>query len=207
MRIKTPIKKECNGTVKEYSLSYYRRSKIADRIIGSYMRADGDTIKDGRNWYLKANMFCKELAANYDMDTDVVSQVVSALSPSVLWELNKLQAHQMIAAWKGGLSLEDVTVSTYDGNKEKAWAILNGEKVMEPKSLKTYAFYKNMLLDPEHVTIDRWIIRALFSYPPKSITKKRYEEIAEIFVTIADSIGIEPFELQAIVWLQTMKEA
>ena len=172
-----------------------------------YYRATPETIQEGMQWYKQANRYTKEVSIKTGYPLNTVAQVISALSPSVQWDLNKAQAHAMVSAHKKSEPLETVTVSTYDNNKEKAWDILSGYTQIQPKSLKTYAFYKNIMLNNKHVTIDRHILRTLFTRAPKSLTAKRYREIAEIFRTVANALYIEPYQLQAIVWVQAIKEA
>lgn len=199
-QFKTPTKNS-------YSLSYYQRRKALNNILQMYYRATPETIQEGMQWYEQANRYTREVSIKTGYPINTVAQVISALSPSVQWDVNKAQAHAMISAHKKNEPLESVTVSTYDNNKEKAWDILGGYTQIGAKSLKTYAFYKNIMLNNEHVTIDRHILRTLFSRAPKSLTAKRYREIAEIFHTVADVLYIEPYQLQAIVWVQAIKEA
>lgn len=189
-----------------HSLSYHLRRNALNNILGMYYRATPETIQAGLNWYKEAHRYAKQLSAKTGYPINTVAQVISALSPSVLWELNKIQAHAMISAHMKSEPLESVTVSTYDQNKTKAWNICSGTEKIQPKSPKTYAFYRNIMQDPEPVTIDRHILRALFKRQPKSLTAKRYREIEQIFRTVAKALYIHPYQLQAIVWLQAIEE-
>ena len=188
-------------------LSQYRQKLASARLKACYIRANRDVISRGLNWYQHANVFCKEIAHNTGLTVDTVAQVVSALSPAVSWELNKIQAEQMCNAFRDGLPLETVTTSTYENNRLKAWDILHGKKVITVKSPKTYAFYRNLLLDVDSVTIDRWMLRVMFNRPLKSLTALKYRQCETILRDAAIDLDMEPFQLQAITWEQIRREA
>lgn len=188
-------------------LSQYRKKLASARVKACYIRANRDIISRGLNWYQHANIFCKEVAHNTGLSVETVAMVVSALSPAVSWELNKIQAEQMCNAFRDGLPLETVTTSTYESNRLKAWDILQGKKVITVKSPKTYAFYRNLLLDVDSVTIDRWMLRILFNRPLKSLTPLKYRQCETILAQCANDLDLHPFQLQAITWEQVRIEA
>ena len=188
-------------------LSQYRKKLASARIKACYIRANRDIISRGLNWYQNAHVFCKEVAHNTGLSVETVAMVVSALSPAVSWELNKIQAEQMCNSFRDGLPLETVTTSTYENNRLKAWDILQGKKVITVKSPKTYAFYKNLLLDVDSVTIDRWMLRILFNRPLKSLTPLKYRQCETILREAAIDLDLKPFQLQAITWEQVRREA
>lgn len=188
-------------------LSQYRQKLASARIKACYIRANRDIISRGLNWYQHANVFCKEVAHNTGLSVETVAMVVSALSPAVSWELNKIQAEQMCNAFRDGLPLESVITSTYESNRLKAWDILQGKKVITVKSPKTYAFYRNLLLDVDSVTIDRWMLRILFNRPLKSLTPLKYRQCETILRDAANDLDLHPFQLQAITWEQIRQEA
>jgi hypothetical protein len=188
-------------------LSQYRQKLASARIKACYIRANRDVLKRGLNWYKQAHVFCKEVAHNTGLTVETVAMVVSALSPAVSWELNKIQAEQMCNAFRDGLPLETVTTSTYENNRLKAWDILQGKKVITVKSPKTYAFYRNLLLDVDSVTVDRWMLRIMFNRPLKSLTALKYRQCEKILRQAANDLDLKPFQLQAITWEQIRIEA
>jgi hypothetical protein len=188
-------------------LSQYRQKLASARVKACYIRANRDVLKRGLNWYKQANTFCKEIAHNTGLKIETVAMVVSALSPAVSWELNKIQAEQMCNAFRDGLPLETVTTSTYENNRLKAWDILQGKKVITVKSPKTYAFYRNLLLDVDSVTVDRWMLRIMFNRPLKSLTALKYRQCEKILRQAANDLDLKPFQLQAITWEQIRIEA
>lgn len=188
-------------------LSQYRKKLASARVKACYIRANRDVLKRGLNWYKEANTFCKEVAHNTNLKVETVAMVVSALSPAVSWELNKIQAEQMCNAFRDGLPLDTVTTSTYENNRLKAWDILHGKKVITVKSPKTYAFYRNLMLNVDSVTVDRWMLRVMFNRPLKSLTPLKYRQCETILRDAAIDLDLKPFQLQAITWEQIRIEA
>ena len=188
-------------------LSQYRQKLASARVKACYIRANRDIISRGLNWYQHAHVFCKEIAHNTGLSVETVAMVVSALSPAVSWELNKIQAEQMCNAFRDGLPLESVTTSTYENNRLKAWDILQGKKVITVKSPKTYAFYRNLMLDVDSVTVDRWMLRVMFNRPLKSLTPLKYRQCETILAQCSKDLDLKPFQLQAITWEQIRREA
>lgn len=189
-------------------LSNYRINKAKQRTRALLTRAYGSESWDaGLRWYAEAHQFCEYVAHQRKLKTEQVAAVVSILSPSVHWEINKHDAVALINAHQNNLELTDFNVSTYDGNKLKAWGFLDGQVKLEPKSLKTYAFCKNIMLDSEHVTIDRWMLRIFFERPIKSLTAARYRLCEQIIKDVASEFSIAPYQAQAIAWERARIEA
>lgn len=85
-------------------------------------------------------------------------------------------------------------------------------------AFKTYAFYENIKQGTsasDHVTIDRHHINGFFKSPKiftkdhsklKSLTAARYSDIETATKKAAASVGLKPYEFQAIVWEQVRKK-
>lgn len=235
-------------TAKKYrSLNrYYIRTGI-NRMLKLYNQATPEEKTAGINWYKQAHKYAAALAAlakGHNTTTETAAKIISILSPSVEWELNKQQAAAIIEAHNTGSDPAKVIVSTYDGNKYKAIATLkdkpvtykpreikNGEytgKTGKPRTarpginretaLKTYAFFQNINQGEtaaDFVTIDRHHLTAFFKSPKimtkdhktiKSLTAARYADISTATKTAAASVGLKPYEFQAIVWEQVRKK-
>lgn len=189
-------------------LSNYRINKAKQRLRALLNRSEHTHVwDDGLRWYAEAYQFCEHVAHQRKLKTEQVAAVVSILSPSVHWEINKGDAVTLINAYQNNQELTDFSVSTYDGNKLKAWGYLAGDVKLEPKSLKTYAFYKNIMLNSEHVTIDRWMLRVFFQRPIKSLTAARYRLCEQIVKDVASEFNIAPYQAQAIAWERARVEA
>lgn len=189
-------------------LSNYRINKAKERTRALLTRAQFTPVWDtGLMWYADAHQLWNHLAHTRNLSTDKVAQIASALSPSVQWEINKVDTHTLINAYQNNRDVESFNVSTYDANKLKAWEIMGGFNSVKPTALKTYAFYRNMMLDPEPVTIDRWMLRIFFERPIKSLTTARYRLCEDIIRDVASDFNLIPYQAQAIVWEQSRIEA
>ena len=173
------------------------------RIYHLHKLASSLSRSKGESWYLEAHNYAESLSQRFGVSLDVVSGVISALSPSVRWERNKEEARNLIRYG------EDTIVTTYHRNKLKALAIIafgSSEKYLYKKhtSHKTYNFYMNILepSNPNFVTIDRWMLRILGLEVKDIYTTKRYTILANSFIDVAHSIGIVPNILQATIWLE-----
>ena len=167
----------------------------------------------GLEWYKDAQAFCNSLAKEFDLPAYICASVVSMLSPNNKWERNKLDARAVIIAWKNGLGADSVKVCTYTPNKLKAFRALNEGERIASSAPKTHAFAMNVgLLSSDHITIDKWHIRACLTKPAdgitdtvESVTEKQYRRIEAITAQIAKQNGLKGYELQAIIWV-TIKE-
>ena len=189
-------------------LSNYRINKAKQRTRALLNRAQFTPVWDaGLMWYADAHQLWNHLAHTRKLSTDRVAQIASALSPSVQWEINKVDTYTLINAYQNNKELDSFNVSTYDSNKLKAWEIMSSKNSVKPSALKTYAFYRNMMLDPEPVTIDRWMLRIFFQRPIKSLTTARYRLCEQIIKDVASEFDLIPYQAQAIVWEQARIEA
>lgn len=164
---------------------------------------------NGRTWYADAKREIEKLANTYGRTVETVTGIVAVLSPGCKWSSNIADAEEVL---KYG---SDAVVTTYGANKEKAVRILNGETFEtvanrnKRTGRKVRAFYDN-LLNPETsnaVTIDRWIIRAVYGKQDEKIERSvfasnLYEKLSGIIADAARARDLRPHELQAMVWLQ-----
>jgi len=171
--------------------------------------ASKDEWQAGKNWYGEAQAFCKFLSKEFGVDSYTCAAVLSALSPNNKWERNKIDAFNVIKAFKNGKAAKTVSCCTYNANKEKAFAILKGDIQLNAKSPKTHSFAMNVgLLSPDHITADKWHIRACLVRPSdgivdtvESVTAAQYRRIESITVKLAHKYGMKGYELQAIIWV------
>jgi len=187
-------------------------SDIRKHLSSWLLFATKEQIKDGIEWYKDAQDFCKYLSEKYDISVYVAATVVSCLSPNNKWARNKLDAENLILYFLKGRKLEDLKVCTYNNNKAKAWRAMQGEIISE-KAPKTHAFAMNVgLLSSEHITIDKWHLRACLTEPSDGIVKCtesctiiQYRRIEQITAQIAKDNNLKGYELQAIIWV-TIKQ-
>jgi len=199
---------------KKLSVSNASDAQIKASLRAWIKGASNENKKIGLEWYKDAQAFCNSLANEFNLPAYICASVVSMLSPNNKWERNKIDARAVIIAWKSGLGAESVKVCTYTPNKLKAFRALNEGEQIASSAPKTHAFAMNVgLLSPEHITIDKWHIRACLVKPSEGITEtvetvtaKQYRRIEAITAQIAKESGLKGYELQAIVWV-TIKES
>lgn len=188
--------------------------KIANNIKRWHKRASPENIDAGMTWYDDAMRFSNKLAREYKVTRRTAAGVISALSPNNQWKRNKFDAEQMISHYRDGHDTwKGLKICTYHDNKDKAWNILTeGEHITE-KSPKTHSFAMNVgNKSANHVTIDKWHMRASLARPRDGITltqesptKLQYKRVEGITLDIARMHKLKGYELQAIVWV-TIKE-
>ena len=187
-------------------------TKCEEVIRGWLSLATERVWQEGCTWYGLAHDIASGLAQDYKVSLRKVCAVVAVLSPGCVWEQNLDDAENVIRSWSSGLLPEDVTVNTYNPQKQKAFVILDSADDSEDKLLrligtecarKTKAFYQN-ILNPagQEVTIDRWIARAVLlvqnaSHP----TEQVYSLVSLAFQNVARDLKLSPCQVQAIVWL------
>jgi hypothetical protein len=158
-------------------------------------------IEDGKAWYIDAQTFCRSLAKEFDVNPYICASVVSCLSPNNKWQRNKIDARAVLVAWQAGLTADSVKVCTYNANKAKAFRVLSEGEAIASSAPKTHAFAMNVgLLSADHITIDKWHVRACLTKPidgvtdtVETVTDKQYRRIEAITAQIAKVNG---FNLQ-----------
>lgn len=193
-----------------------RPDLMAKQIAKLYSQASEAEITAGAGWYLEAHEIAKLLSNKFNVALPKVVGVMAALSPATNWQQNVADTHNLLLAYSGGINPNEVVVTTYGGNKQKAIRILRIESTNErevealllhkSKINKTTCFYFN-ILRPDHdhvVTIDRHAIRIALGNAAGvdgiCMTEKRYRAISEAYQIAASSLDINAVALQAVVW-------
>ena len=195
-------------------LSETTNVKIANNIKRWHKRASPENIDAGMTWYDDAMRFSRRLAREYRITRRSAAGVISALSPNNQWKRNKFDAEQLISYYReGGTDWVNVKICTYKKNRERAWNILTQGERITSDSPKIHSFAMNVgNKSPNHVTIDKWHMRASLARPREGITltqesptKLQYKRVEGITLDIARTHKLKGYELQAIVWV-TIKE-
>jgi hypothetical protein len=184
-------------------------AQIRANLNAWFACASLQNIEDGKLWYIDAQTFCRSLAKEFDVNPYICASVVSCLSPNNKWQRNKIDARAVLVAWQAGLTADSVKVCTYNANKAKAFRVLNEGEAIASSAPKTHAFAMNVgLLSADHITIDKWHVRACLTKPidgvtdtVETVTDKQYRRIEAITAQIAKVNGFKGFELQAIIWV------
>lgn len=187
---------------------------LADKISAWMNLATARQSAIGVSWYPAAREFCIRVAERTGIPYNAVCGVVAALSPAVVWKINKQQAENLCEAYAAGEGIDDVALSTYSQQQMKAHGILQRRlvkpseirKVLGPTANKTKAFFDNLLsAGSRDVTVDRHIIAALQCEHYHLERRKPYMRICYAFRNVADRMHMHPYEVQAVVWV-TYKE-
>ena len=184
------------------TLSRYMKRRTRDRLRLHFDLSTDQHIEDGKNWYATAHHKVIMFSGTYVMEPIVVASILSALSPRNKWERNLIDTENVIKAFKNREDPDSVKVCTFNTNKYKAFAIANGKTKIEQTSRKTYSFVQNIAnLCEEHVTIDVWMLRAMFGKTVKQgLTPSRYDELVDIILDEASKVGLLGYQYQAIIW-------
>jgi len=184
------------------------RKKLRRNLRLWVKRATNQEILDGLTWYNEAMAYTQALSTTFGVSREIAAGVISALSPNNRWERNKRDAMKVLQAVKDGMPEDSVSVCTFDRNKSKAFEIARGNRKVLRQSPKTFAFARNVgERDENHVTIDRWHLRACQSVSMKPIklaescSAKQYRIIEEETMKVAREHGMTGYALQAVIWV------
>lgn len=194
---------------------------MVQSMLDKYHASDDDTKHWGEQWYPAATEYIQNLAHYTGLPTDTVAGVVAAMSPRTAWDPNLAQATHFLLnhdpenpdalnkAWPGlGENLERAK-RVYDARTPEDVDAALGTGGDAPKIRN---FYRNLMGDPDAVTMDTWMARALMgkgldvadSAPSQQALSwvGGYDRMAEAVRQAAGQLGVDPRALQAIVWTQ-----
>lgn len=172
--------------------------------------ATEDERVQGRHWYEDAFSIAVTYAARYGVTQVQAVGVIAAISPGSEWSLNIRNAATLLDShakgevlplvgsygWRNVRKCEKILATKWHHSEVRD--ILKGPKVS--------AFFSNILgIDDDSVTIDRHAKAAAMGRRLKddetTVTAKQYREIAAAYRNVAKHEGLEPKQLQAIVWV------
>ena len=195
-----------------------------DSIIAMYFSSSKVDRVKGKNWYSNAYSIACTLGKKYDVHSNTVSAVISALSPSNKWNRNVEDAEMMLRANAYDLDLNDCKPCTYKGQKAKAIAIIT-QNLKDDDSLKailsgqkTKSFYANIstngkttdcTIDGHSYNVWNGTVTTLRDVP--NMTPKTYKLIQDDYRKAAMEISsitesetgeiLTASEIQAITWV------
>lgn len=150
--------------------------------------------KLGAEWYPQAAYFARMLALYARISEDRAAAVISALSPRVTWRAN-------IRFAEAAVKQEPKPTGCLGRSWDNAQRILRGENPEDVlKGPKTFAFWRNIIGDPNRVTVDIWALRAC-GFQKDKLTPREYAEIERAFVAVAREQRMPPREFQAALWV------
>lgn len=190
------------------------RTIVRNNLYSFLNAATFEEIQAGLKWYKEAQDFVYEQYHEFkdkieNLTPYKVAGILSATSPNNRWEQNKKDTITVLKAIAAGLPPESVKICTYNANKVKAFEIGKGNIELTAKSPKTHSFAMNVgLMSPDHITIDKWHLRACATKAHEGIqecmescTATEYRRLEAITAEVAHEAGYKGYEAQAIIWI------
>lgn len=157
-------------------------------------------MEAGREWYPAAYRECKRIAAGARMPVENTAAIVAVLSQQLSWKRNLPVAETIIRTGTrpaGVLGAGAAKAFRIRAGEDPA-AIVRGNKVI--------AFWRNLMLDTEAVTVDRHALAAALNRVTTEAERKAlqsprlYGEISAAYVRAAARHGMTAPEFQAVIW-------
>jgi hypothetical protein len=179
---------------------------MVDNIIEAYRQCDDATVAFGRDWYPRAQRYSDAIARATDIERNIVSSVIAALSPRNPWAWNVQDAAAFCHAFINGEDMPSAT--TFGANRRNAWNILRGLSHWTSSALKVRSFVRNIDGDTDAVTCDVWAVRVATNYQENAVKNDaHYRLIESAYREAARIVGETPRDLQAIVWSRAVASA
>lgn len=181
------------------------KKTLTTRVLRWFDKASERDLIDGVRWYDEQRLFCQSLASSRDgygetLGLERVTEIVAALSPRTQWSVNVAGATLLITHGEAMPNL-------LGRNVEMARAVLDGKRLAEvTKGPKIQAFAKNLAGDTSVVTVD---VHAAYAVGVDENTLDRvgcYDAVASAYRAAAVARGLEPSEMQAVVWLGARRQ-
>lgn len=181
-------------------------------ILAVFFSANTAEVCEGREWYSNANEYACALAYKYNIHVESAAGIIAALSPNNRWSRNLTDAEALIQAYANGGDPGDVKVTTFNKNKAKAIAILEGADPLDVLGgRKVRAFYE-CIMDVDAVCVDGhaysiWLGQRVATTKTPSISAKLYEQIADDYRKATAQINnitgqhFTPAQVQAVTWV------
>lgn len=192
---------------------------MVDRIVAIYRDTDSATRNEGRAWYPTMLRHVLRLAGKYMRHPVHVAAVMAATSPRVSVQRNIAITESILAATSNGHRPDAASLGLgmrafVRAGIRCALGTLDDMEFHTTKTgmvtgaQKTRCFYRNILGDTDHVTVDVWATRAACGDDVEGQPSgANYRAIADAYRAAAQIVGESPRDLQAIVWIATRGEA
>lgn len=169
-------------------------------VLAVWNATSDDDKSAGAQWYQTARKLGKSLDHEFKLRPNSGAGIIAALSPSMSWENNQIEARSLIVA---GWSRLQSAANNHKALRIKAGAnpldVLGGNKVR--------AFYACIVdADDKRACIDR---HAVAVYMGRHISDREqkglervgiYDRIANAYQRVADMFGVAVEVVQATVW-------
>lgn len=179
---------------------------LETKLKETYETLNPEHIIHGHEWYDNAYKLIKIYSDDLRVKPEEFATVTSILSPFNPWERNIVDASKLIFAVKyEPEQLEKLTFTTFKNNVRKAIGYIKGEVMLEYSGAnKTYSFAKNLLLNPDYVTIDSHLLKLVDmqeTFGVKTLTERAYNEYSETVKKVSKGYFLHGYQFQASLWL------
>jgi len=174
--------------------------------------ADGRAFSKGRFWYQMNGSRLELAAKKNDVSSHRAVAMCSALSPLTPWERNFSGALDLLdnvqRETRSELIERASTHTVFNSNAETAVELLLGESdpIDALSGPKVWHFYNNLMGDlSDHVTVDSWMYKLAnkFGLSTNTPTDNAIRSIRRSLRMLSTMWGLEPAQVQAIVWVQS----
>lgn len=161
----------------------------------------------GKMAYRDYHRIMSDVAKRYGVEVYIVTGVFCALSPNSDWMGNLRSMITMVKGFTDGWPIEDITVTTYHANRERAWRLMQGESFTDVfKGLKVINFFQSIVnpRHPEAVTVDGHIANVVRNQKNgmwySGLNNTEYKRVKTAVQKVALDMRLLPSQLQAILW-------
>lgn len=180
-----------------------------DNLRAILRHANTADRREGCAAYRTYNQVIRSFAEHYGVTFERALSAFVALSPNSDYLGNLRSLASVLAAIRDGTPCSDVTVSTYNHCRDRAYSYATGESMFLAKArgLKIRSFFLNIFdpLDVEPVTVDGHIVCAWrgldATMKESSVRPTQYRQIAGAVRRVARSLDLIPNQVQATIWI------
>lgn len=186
--------KDLNDIARRNGTSLKQMRNAINRTINQSTPA---LTAEGIKWYQSAQQACVEIAEGTQYTPEQVAGAIAHLSPRMPWSRNVELARILVNTG---------TAPCMKRSLEGAIAALNSDNPIETfgaNAHKTRAFFRNIVGDYSHVTVDVWAARiALGTNDAEKMLSRKgmYEAVAHAYKLAGLNHNLTPAETQAVAW-------
>jgi len=184
-------------------------SIMRDNLRRLYAVANDGERLQGASWYADAHGIMRDWSKSYAVSVETAACVTAAVSPQCEWTRNLIIADDILAERPvsvGGALHANIAKARIILNDTKgvgAFPVSTVMKAVFPSGPKVNAFARNLAGDETAVTIDAHAYQAAVNNPvdSRSIKPNIYTQIADVYRSTAEELGMSPARFQATIWL------
>lgn len=158
------------------------------------------------DWYDMAHKFAESLAREFDLTVAQTCGIIAVLSSDTTWDQNMKHARNFCLGLPAGrypAMMMQKCRKIQDLSYVQACDIDAVAAIVAKEGKKTWCFAHNIFApeSSQHVTIDRWMCR-VFELSDRAMNNVYvYRLLAGIIREIAQEMGEQPLQTQAVLWV------